>query len=171
MNLVFRILLTVNATVWVIVVYCIKEELTILPITPFYFSITLLLIPVILSFVTIWLTMFLGKDNIKNCAKIEEADSSFLPVYLGYFFVGLSIDKIQPLVFVYLIIFIFTFVAQTQYFNPMYLLLGYRFYKIETTEGTRVFLITKKALRKSIGVEFSDLRRINDTTYLDMGEI
>jgi hypothetical protein len=108
----------------------------------------------------------LGKDNLKTCSKLEEANGSFLSVYLGYFFVGLEIDKLQHMIIIYLIIFVFTYVSQKQYFNPMYLLFGYRYYYAETEQGTKVFLIVRKNLRKAKDAEFEHLRRINNTTYI-----
>ena len=166
MNLIYKIFLTINATSWVIVIYGIKEEWTMAFLPSWGFCIVLLFVPIVLSAISIPLTLLLGKDNLETCGELEEADSSFLPTYLGYFFMGLGIDKLQHLIFVYLIIFAFTFVAQIQYFNPMYLLFGYRFYHAETMRGTKVFLIVRKNLRKAMDAKFCNLRRINDITYI-----
>ena len=121
MNLLYKVFLTLNATLWVVVTYGIKEEWTITPLPSWAFGVLLLLAPVIFSVASIVLTLFLDKDTLEDCRGLEEANNSFLPTYLGYFFVGLGIDKIQHLAFVYLIILVFTFVAQTQYFNPIFL--------------------------------------------------
>jgi hypothetical protein len=166
MKLIYKVFLTINATSWVVVIFGIKAEWAIAPFSSMVFSILLLLIPIILSAISIPFTLLLGKDNLETCGELEEANSSFLPTYLGYFFVGLGIDKLEHLIFVYLIILMFTFVAQTQYFNPMYLLFGYRFYHAETAQGTKVFLIVRKNLRKATDAKFDNLRRINDTTYI-----
>ena len=48
MNLLFRFLLTVNATSWMLVVYGIKEKVTILGISQCFFGVILLGIPIIL---------------------------------------------------------------------------------------------------------------------------
>lgn len=73
----------------------------------------------------------------------------------------------MTLCFVYAIVFVFTFLTQTQYFNPIFLLFGYHFYHITTEQGTKAFLIAKgKVIRNAKDVEFTDLRRINDTTYI-----
>jgi hypothetical protein len=166
MNLIYRLFLTFNATLWVAVIYGIKEDWTIVSLPTWLFAVLLLLVPIILSAVSIPMTLKLSKDDLKTCGKLEEANSSFLPVYLGYFFVGLGIDKLQHMIIIYLVIFIFTYVAQAQYFNPMYLLFGYRYYHAETEQGTKVFLIVRKNLRKAKDAEFGHLRRINDTTYI-----
>ena len=166
MNLIYKLFLTFNATLWVVVIYGIKEDWTIAPLPTWLFAILLLLVPILLSAVSIPMTLKLSKDNLKTCGELEEANSSFLPVYLGYFFVGLEIDKLPHMIIIYLVIFVFTYVAQVQYFNPMYLLFGYRYYNAETEQGTKVFLIARKNLRKAKDAEFNHLRRINDTTYI-----
>ena len=166
MNRIYKMFLTLNATSWVVVIYGIKEEWTIAPLPSWIFGGLLLLAPVLLSVASIFLTLLLSKDTLENCGTLEEANSSFLPIYLGYFFVGLGIAKLQHLAFIYLIILVFTYVAQTQYFNPIFLLFGYRFYNAETSEGTHVFLIARKNFRRADEARFSNLRRINDTTYI-----
>jgi len=166
MNLAYKIFLAINATSWVIVIYGIKEEWVIHDLPYWVFSIILLIIPIVLSAASIPLTLLLGRDTLMACDELEDADNSFLPTYLGYFFVGLGIDKPLHLTFVYSIILLFTYMAQTQYFNPIFLLFGYRFYSVKTSGGSRIFLIAKKHLRRAAEVKFSNLRRINDTTYL-----
>ncbi|GMO32683.1 MAG: hypothetical protein Ta2B_13530 [Termitinemataceae bacterium] len=166
MNLIYKLFLTINSTLWVVVIYGIKEEWTVSTLPSWVSGIILLFVPVILSAISILFTLLLGKDNLKTCGMLEEANSSFLPTYLGYFFVGLGVEKYQHLIFVYLVIFIFTYVAQAQYYNPMYLLFGYRYYHAETEQGTQVFLIVRKNLRKASDAKFDNLRRINDTTYI-----
>jgi hypothetical protein len=136
-NLIYKSFLTFNATLWVVVIYGIKEDWTVASLPSGLFAVALLLAPIILSAISLPFTLLLGKDNLKACGELEEANSSFLPVYLAYFFVGLGIDKLQHMIIIYLVIFVFTYVAQVQYFNPMYLLFGYRYYYAETKQGTK----------------------------------
>jgi hypothetical protein len=170
MNYVYKVFLTINATSWVIVIFGIKEEWTIAFLPVWAFGTFLLFIPIVLSGISILLTLLLSKDTLENCGKIKEVNNSFLPTYLAYFFVGLGIGKYQHLVFVYLIILIFTYVAQTQYFNPIFLLFGYRFYNAETAKGTKIFLISRKNIRNANEINFTNLRRINDTTFISWRE-
>lgn len=166
MNKLYKIFLTINATSWVIVIYGIKEEWTIAHLPTWVFSILLLLAPIFMSGISVFLTLFLGKDFVENCDEVEEANSTFLPVYLCYFFVGLGIDKCHHLIFIYLIIFIFTYVAQASYFNPIFLLFGYHFYKVKTTTGTKIFLIVRENIRRVSEVNLFNLRRINNNTFI-----
>jgi len=170
MNTLFRAFLAINATSWVVVVYGIKEEWTITLLPSCVFSVILLLAPIFLSWISVWLTRFLSKDSLEDCAELEDANNSFLPTYLAYFFVGLGIEKVQHLIFIYSIILAFTYVAHVRYFNPIFLLFGYRFYNAKTKAGTKIFIISKTIFRNANEVQFSDLRRINDTTYISLSK-
>ena len=67
--------------------------------------------------------------------------------------------------------FVFTWISQTQYFNPLYLLFGYHYYHVLTMQGTRVSVIVKgKVIRNKNEMFFERLKRINDTTYLALKE-
>lgn len=168
LNFLYRLLLTFNSTSWVIVLFGVKEEWTLWNIPIWLFDVILLLIPVITSIIALWLTRFFGDDNLSNCTEVEYANSSFIPTYLGYFFVGLSLANELQLIFVYLIIFIFTHLSQTQYFNPIYLLFNYKFYHIKSTKGTKLFIITKRTIRNANNENFDKLKRINDTTFIEI---
>lgn len=145
MNILFKILLTLNATSWMIILYIINNECTVFSLPVWLFDILLFLIPVLLSLISIWFSKFLGKDNLSECIEFSLADNEFLPVYLGYFFL-----------------------SQTQYFNPIFLLFGYHYYHILTQNGTRIFVIHRgKVVRNKENLKFENLRRINDTTYIE----
>lgn len=167
LNFIFRLILAVNATSWMLVVYGIKKPWSFWIFSAKMTGIILLLIPIVLSLASIILTRFLGQDGLQECEECVLADHEFLPVYLGYFFVALSINDCTTLCFIYLIVFVFTFLTQTQYFNPIFLLFGYHFYHIMTKQGTQVFVIAKgRVIRNVKDIEFTDLRRINNTTYI-----
>lgn len=167
LNVMFRFILTANATSWMVVIYGIKEQWSLWVIPDWGTGLALLIIPIVLSLVSIALSGSFGRDGMRSCQESVLADHEFLPVYLGYFFVALSINNCMTLWFVYAIVFVFTFLTQTQYFNPIFLLFGYHFYHITTEQGTKAFLIAKgKVIRNAKDAEFTDLRRINDTTYI-----
>ena len=167
LNFLYKLLLTFNSTSWVIVIYGIKQKWTISNCPYWIISIALLLIPIITSLISILCFRGLSKDNVTSCIEIENANNAFIPTYLGYFFVGLSISNYQLLLFVYAIIFIFTFIGQGQYFNPIYLLFGYKFYNVLTSKGTRLFIITRRDIRSIKESNFPVIRRINQTTYVE----
>ncbi|MEI2988527.1 MAG: hypothetical protein V8T22_05585 [Oscillospiraceae bacterium] len=166
-----RFIFTLISTSWVWVVYGIQNK-WILPYNSIISTaIVMILIPMLLTL--LWLLVaekFFSPENISGgCEDIEEAQNDFLSDYLGYFFIGIGIDDYKVLIMVYLIIFIFTFLSQRKLFNPLLLLMGYKYYNITTTNGIMMFLISRKELRSSDEVEFDSLRRINDMSYIDVG--
>ncbi len=167
----YRIVLTLAATSWMPIIYAVKEKWTVFSIDYRLFGILMLPIPILLSLASLFATKRLGRESDAcNYQDFALADGEFLPVYLGYFFVSLSIDHLYTMLIVYILIFAFTFVAQTQYFNPVYLLLGYHYYHISTEAGTKIFVIRKgKVIRKKEDLHFSSLRRFNDTTFIERG--
>lgn len=151
-----------------VVVYIIKETWTITLIPYWLFHITLVFLIILSSWITLLLSRYFGSESLKQCKEFSLADNEFLPVYLGYFFVSLSIADCYTMSMVYSIVFVFTFLSQTQYFNPVYLLFGYHYYHILTPRGTRVFVIKRgKVIRNNEDITFEYLRRVSDTTFIE----
>ena len=168
MNFLFKILLTINATSWMLIIYAIKEGWTFLKFPAWICGLAYLFVPVLLSLISLVIFRCSGDDELANCQEISLADNEFLPVYLGYFFLSVGINEDITMIVVYAIVFIFTFLSQTQYFNPIFLLFGYHYYHILTIEGTRVFVIAHgKVIRNKNYIRFVKLKRINDTTYIE----
>ena len=181
MNFIFRLLLTFNATSLLVIIYLVKmghdlgyffencSYLVDLPAAVSY--IAYILIPILLTGVSIVLCPLLGKDGFKagQVVSIEHANNSFLPSYLGYFFVALSIPNWETLIFVYSVLFVFTFLSQALYFNPLFLLYRFEFYNITTKNGAAIFLITREAYKTPAEVEMDVAYRINNYTYIEKG--
>lgn len=183
-NTAFRILLTFNATSLLVIIFLVQKGITLgyflggvnyldwtvtLPNAVSYFF--YLLIPVLSTGFSIWLSKYLGKDDFKagEVASIEHANNSFLPSYLGYFFVALSIGNWETLWFVYGVLFVFTFLSQALYFNPLFLLFGYEFYNITTKNGTAIFLISRERYKKPDDIQIPLAYRINNYTFIERG--
>lgn len=176
MNYIYRLLLTFNATSLIIVIFLIKESVTInnlngnLHSLPNYVSYLIyFLIPIILTYISLFISKYLGNSNITkgSITEVENANNAFLPSYLGYFFVALSVNNCDTLIFVFAILFVFTFLSQTLYFNPLFLIFGYNFYNISTNNKAKLFVITKNEINKVDDIEFTQLKRINNFTFID----
>ncbi len=179
-TLLFRLFLTFNATSLILVVYLVKTQ-TVLNILwwrlanlPHFVSYSIyFLIPVGLTFLSLLISKWLASDSIEKengvsaIKEIEQANNAYLPSYLGYFFVALSVPYCDTLIFVFAILFLFTFLSQTLYFNPLFLLFGYHFYYLTTANNIKIFLITRKKLKDPSKLEFPKLKRINDFTFID----
>lgn len=168
LNLLFRLLLTFNSLVVFLVMYAVKAHMWILKVG-IYSLFLYILLPILMSVICIRLSHYLGHDSIEKVENIELGAEAYMSVYLGYFFVAVGIpdDDIMLLLFVFIMLFLFIFFSQVQYFNPLFLLLGYKFYGITKTNGISIFVISRKKLHGVCGLSFTNLRRINDFTYID----
>ncbi|GEL12345.1 hypothetical protein SAMN05192550_3284 [Flavobacterium glycines] len=176
MNYIYRLLLTFNATSLILVIFLIKEETTLnslhekLNSLPNYVSYLIyFFVPIVLTYISLYISKFLGNSNISkgSIIEVENANNAFLPSYLGYFFVALSVNNSETLIFVFAILFVFTFLSQTLYFNPLFLIFGYHFYNISTNNKAKLFVITKNEINKVDDIEFTQLKRINNFTFID----
>ncbi len=179
-NLLFRLFLTFNATSLIIVVYLVKSQIVLNGLHPFmvdmphYVSyIIYFAVPVLFTYLSLLLADRLSDDSIEMeneksaIREIEQANNAYLPSYLGYFFVALSVPYCDTLIFVFAILFLFTFLSQTLYFNPLFLIFGYHFFYLTTENNVKIFLITKKKLKEPSHLAFPKLKRINDFTFID----
>lgn len=168
LNILYKLLLTINSTSWMLIVYVIKKPFSIFSIPYWIFHLALITLVFLSSGFTLFISKYFGNESLNTCKEISLADNEFLPVYLGYFFVSLSISDSYTMAFLYALVFLFTFLSQTQYFNPIYLLFGYHYYHVLTSNGTKIFIIRYgKVIRNSNKIEFQNLRRLNDTTFIE----
>jgi len=129
---------------------------------------TYFLVVVLCTWISILAIKFLSNEQLiqGRIATIETANDAFLPSYLGYFFVALSINDFSTFLYVFSLIFIFIFFSKISFFNPVFLLFGYRFFNLTNTDGLKIVVITKKDLKVPSDVEFSSLKRINNYTFI-----
>ncbi|SKC77641.1 hypothetical protein SAMN05660236_3617 [Ohtaekwangia koreensis] len=98
LNFLFRLFLAFNSTALIVVVYFIKSGIAINICSPFVICIpkgVSYLIYIIsmlyLTYFSLLLSKSLSCDSIDDgIVSIEYANDSFLPSYLGYFFVALD---------------------------------------------------------------------------------
>jgi len=179
-NYFFRLLLTFNATSLLVIIFLVQKGYSLeyfFPVLCSYFNgfpsylsyVMYLLVPVIFTWLSIYLCPVLGKDKFESgdVVSIEHANNSFLPSYLGYFFVALSIGGWEALFFVYGVLFIFTFLSQALYFNPLFLIFRFEFYNIVTNSGASVFLISRKKYKLPAHVVIEKAYRINNYTFIE----
>jgi hypothetical protein len=181
LNLPFRLLLTFNATSLLVIVFLVQKGYVLgyffpthaIAVTiPNYVSYGLYFcIPVLLTGLSLALSSSLGRDEFTagQVESIDHANNSFLPSYLGYFFVALSVPNWETLVFVYSVLFIFTYRSQALYFNPLFLIYGYEFYNITTTARASIFLISRTAYKLPADVVITRAFRINNYTFIEKG--
>lgn len=181
LNFLFRFLLTFNATSLLVIIFLVQKGFALsyffpghpwLEEIPNAFSYILyILVPILLTGLSLLLSSLLGKDEFKKdqVDSIAHANNSFLPSYLGYFFVALSVGNWETLAFVYSVLFIFTFRSQALYFNPLFLLYGYEFYNITTISRASIFLISREKYKVPGDIVIPKAFRINNYTFIERG--
>lgn len=181
LNTLFRLALTFNATFMVVLVFFVQKKYTLFKIVPhirwlsdipdFFSYIIYIVIILIFTYIVLSMSKFSGVDSFSPDAvdSIECANNSFMPNYLGYFFVSTGISDECTFVIVYLIIFVFTFSSRSIYFNPLFLIFGYSFYTIKTKKGSVVSLVSSRSYKNPSEVDIKKVHRINDYTFIERG--
>ena len=174
-----RLLLVFDSTVLVILIFLLKnyspqyiatgDYAMIKNIIAILFAFFILLTVIILiGKLAIKLTKSLSLDNLKPPYNdISDLNSSYLAAYLGYFFISLSINDLFTLSIVYLIILLLSYKTINQYYNPVFIIMGYKFYSIKTKNNIVVLVITKRYIHSNNTLEFKHLRRISDGCFFD----
>lgn len=181
-NILFRMLLSFNATSLLIIIFLIQKGITLdkllycvngfeygSTLTNYFSYIFYLAISLLLTRFSIWLCKFLGKDEFKagEVVSIKHENNILLFNYLGLFFVALSIDNLQVFYFVYFMFFVFTFICWTWHLNPILLLFGYKLYSITTKNGTALLLISKKMYKNPNDIQIPSAFRLSNCIFIE----
>lgn len=174
MNFILRLFLTTSSISFFVIVYLFQNEIYhykkelgnfwVIWI-PIY-----LLIPFMATGFSLLLCRSLSDDDLKSIESIETSNNDFLANYLAFFFVALSVKNDNMIAFwvVFGMTVLFTFVSRVTYFNPMFLIFGFNFYYVLTSEDVKVMLITRKKIKKPSDFETSNVKRINDYTFIEI---
>lgn len=196
------LIVTMTSTSVIIPTYLIKIEYTFLPLNgcTHIGDNLLLFIHCILYIAVLFLLTELGFLIMKGMAKPDELyrsngvyenhfsitslETDFLPIYLSYFFIALSIPGTTAscnnnnvsempswfvLFAVYIILNGLLAISEQNFFNPLLMVCGYRFYRIQVNEQVKISIISKKRIQKDDNnkVEFPNLLKITETVFID----
>ncbi len=117
--------------------------------------------------------VFKTDNSEEPISDLAPASDSFIITYLGLFFVALSIPDSNLILAIFLFIILLIIFSKTQsyFYNPIFLILGFNFYFINNSSNRKLLIITKdKTIEQIAEKNFTNLRRINDLTYIDMGD-
>ncbi|EEZ40847.1 TPA: hypothetical protein ACX6RQ_000569 [Photobacterium damselae] len=180
MAVFFRLLLTFSSLLLSFSVYLVASDYKI-KIFSYTFNFlqsisTYFFIVIVFSVITLFIARFIHDLDfpVDSFESIEIANDSFLPSYLGYFFVALSAasyDKpinLHSFLYVFFIMAIFIYCSRISFFNPIFLLFGYNFFYVTTKNGVKIILITKKTIKDPLRFTSGKVKKINEYTYLDM---
>lgn len=168
--MLLNLLLSIASTSPMLFVFVLQSETNWLPQIPDYgFYLLIGGVVVILNLLVRWLFELRSQDSMEtgSLVQIESADGSFLPSYLGYFFVALSIPYADLFFVVYALVTILVCFSQSMYYNPTLLFLGYHFYYVTTKTGAKILLISKQEFLSTEKISLDKLYRISDYTYFE----
>ena len=170
LQFIYKNVLTLNSTILFVFIYSVKSKVYIKGLGAYSIPLYLLGI-LLLTLVCLLGTRILADDSMEgNIQEVSLASDGYLPSYLGYFFVALSIDKNDWVLFwvIFALVYIFTYTSQLLYFNPLFLLMGFHFYYVMSQEQVKIFIISrKKDIRGVKNLSFNRLKRINNFTFID----
>ena len=103
MNYVFKLLLTINSLSLSLMVFLIKEGVTINSLHPYLSNVIYFIIIILFTAVILFFIRFLDNDVIEqgNISAIEPANDALLPSYLGYFTIALIVPNIEIFICVF----------------------------------------------------------------------
>lgn len=132
----------------------------------------------VLSFFSIKFSLkYLDQDVIERekVKEFEQANDFYLPIYLGYAFVAISLPTLKSFLLFFVLMLIVLARTRFFYFNPIFLVLGYKFYFIKQIDDSKILVISKKEI-KTIDELFEDgngdmrsyitLTKVNEYTFL-----
>ena len=177
---IYRILYILISLIPISILFLINKEVKITfdsyTLTPYLSYLLYLVVSILITWV---FSLTFGKLDTENieCKSIllaESADIHLLATFLGYLFVGLSINNIWSLIFVYLLLVLLCSTGSVYLYNPIYQILGYRYYFIKI--DTNKFLIMSKQrlslskINKPDSLKFNNLFRLNEFTYVEISK-
>ncbi|OGR84714.1 MAG: hypothetical protein A2021_03810 [Elusimicrobia bacterium GWF2_52_66] len=165
MRFIFKLLLAISSMSLMGAVYLVNIRGTFLGLSVWQSAIVYFVLAVIIARLPLFFIRFLGKDHINKISGQKPAEVMYVPVYLGYFFIALSISQLDIFLCISAILLVFVWFSQHLYFNIMWILMGYRYYEI-SNDGSQYLLITK---RQDWKAETGGLlvRRINNYTFIE----
>ncbi len=136
----------------------------------FYSAIILLVVIAMIAYkIIIWVIFKKSGTERIAVTSITPAEARFVPVYISYFVIALSINSFEVFVMVTIILFIFTYYTKMYFFNPIFLIFGYRYYDISDMHGTTLLFITKSKDLKNVK-QLDNIVRLNNFVYFNEGE-
>lgn len=149
-----RFFLTLFSLSYFIVIYLVKETMSSPSLKvswqQFIGAFLLMGTALLLGYIGLLLCSYFKpmRLDIQNIESIEAANDNYLVNYIGFFLIATDMNDYVTLVLVFLFLLYLVFTSNVSYFNPAFLVFGYKFYIITTDLKTRIVLITKQTVKK-----------------------
>lgn len=170
LNGMYKVALSFGATGWMLGVYTLSSNTNLLKSFPLWFASGIFfLISFLVSLLCLFLARYLGRDEMHSAVKISLVDQSGCFLSLLLLIITLIAPDNTSFLICYVGVFLLHFQTQNQFFNPWFLLMGYHHYRVSTSLGTEIFLISKgPIIRRPDDCAFDNLRRINNSTFVNL---
>ena len=158
-----------------------KVDIVAFSFDSWIFAIIVFILAFLLSYSYITFIKKINNDiqpETMECTEIEIAEPRYIPIYIAYFVIALSIPKIENngwIVFMAVFVLIYFLILKGKFssFNPYILFCGYNFYEVlidvnKNQARYKIFLISKQTIKSF--KSHNNLIRLNDFTFLDKGE-
>lgn len=149
-----RFFLTLFSLSYFIVIYLVKETMSSPSLKvswqQFIGAFLLMGTALLLGYIGLLLCSYFKpmRLDIQSIESIEAANDNYLVNYIGFFLIATDMNDYVTLVLVFLFLLYLVFKSNVSYFNPAFLVFGYKFYIITTDLKTRIVLITKQTVKK-----------------------
>ena len=158
-----------------------KVDIVAFSFDSWIFAIIVFILAFLLSYSYITFIKKINNDiqpETMECTEIEIAEPRYIPIYIAYFVIALSVPKIENngwIVFMAVFVLIYFLILKGKFssFNPYILFCGYNFYEVlidvnKNQARYKIFLISKQTIKSF--KSHNNLIRLNDFTFLDKGE-
>jgi len=149
-----RFFLTLFSLSYFIVIYLVKEHIVLPSLDTWWVqllvAIGLMICAFLLGYIGLLLCRYFERIDldISKIESIEAANDNYLVNYIGFFLIATDMEDSVTLTLVFLFLLYLVFKSNVSYFNPAFLVFGYKFYIITTDLRTRIILITKQTVKK-----------------------
>lgn len=103
----------------------------------------------------------------EHIESVDSAGDDMAMTYFGLFFYALSVTNLITLIFTFTLLSVGLMLSQRILYNPLYLFLGYRMYKVKTRRKT-ILILTKRRIAANDNVSFPELHKITELTYVEI---
>ena len=167
----YKSLLTINMIILLPICYLIKNKIWI-NIIDNYSLLLYILLPLLLTYVSIKISYFCENDCIKGGMKKISVEDNNKPLLNQIYYIMLALIIPNPTILIYTFIFLFllNFKLITFYNNPLITLFGYNIYYIKNQTDIKICVISKQNIRNIKVLSFDNLKRINNYTFIDWSD-
>lgn len=182
-----RLILTLSSFPYFLVIYLVKDAMMDIPSQDISWrhvlgAICLMAVALLWGRIGLLFCYYFREEplDISKIDTIEAANDNYLVNYIGFFLIATDMNDYVTLGVVFLFLLYLVYKSNVSYFNPAFLVFGYKFYVLTTDLKTRIILITKQTIKKPEDILASSdssenetivqVRKINEYVFIQWDE-